>query len=62
MTYYFQSGSTHINLLNLRKGGLRILSWFTTNVFNIEFSERTHPYVVNHFNGVLDRFVEKGGE
>ncbi len=42
MTYSFQSNSTHVDVIrNLRKGGLQIFSWFTTNVFHTKVSERT---------------------
>jgi hypothetical protein len=63
MTHSFQPNSTHTDVIgSLRKGGLQVLRWHTYNVFNIECKDKTHPYVVNHFNCVTNGFVYKGGE
>jgi hypothetical protein len=63
MTCSFWSPSNHVNVLgNMRKGGLQIFSWFVTNVFYFKVNERTHPYGVNHFNGVMGELVYKGGK
>ncbi len=51
MTHNVYANSIHTDItFNLRKGMLQVFSCFTPHVFNIEFKEETHPYVVNHFN------------
>jgi hypothetical protein len=42
---FYNSTQTKV-FFNLQKGGLQIFSWFTTNILNLDVSERTHPYVV----------------
>lgn len=46
MTYSCLSNSTPTDIIcHLRKGGLQSLSWFTSNFYNLNIKDETHPYV-----------------